>query len=91
LRHHLAQSVPEADFLREKNQYLVIIDRLLEENMGLRRLLGEYEQRRKGLRMENYFLIETSFYPESERLLTQMGGTANIVREFRSVSLSSRW
>jgi len=52
LRAHLAQSVPETEFLREKDQYLAIINRLVEENMHLRQVIGEFEQRRRGQQRE---------------------------------------
>lgn len=74
LRTHLAQSVPEAEFLREKDQYLGIINRLVEENMQLRQTIGEFEQRRR----------------ESEKLLTELGGGEALVRQFRHSSILSR-
>jgi hypothetical protein len=48
LRAHLAQSVPEQEFLREKDQYLAIINRLVDENMHLRQVIGQFEHRRRG-------------------------------------------
>ncbi|KAI1731908.1 hypothetical protein Ddc_00752 [Ditylenchus destructor] len=47
LRNHLSQSIPEGEFLREKHQYMEIIDRLTEENMDLRRIIGEYEKQQR--------------------------------------------
>jgi hypothetical protein len=58
LRTHLAQSVPEAEFLREKDQYLAIINRLVEENMHLRQVIGEFEQRRRGQRIAELAELE---------------------------------
>ena len=74
LRAHLAQSVPEQEFLREKDQYLAIINRLVDENMHLRQVIGQFEHRRR----------------ESEKLLSQLGGGEALVRQFRHSSISTR-
>ncbi|KAL7070107.1 hypothetical protein ACQ4LE_010340 [Meloidogyne hapla] len=74
LRIHLAQSVPETEFLKEKDQYLTIINRLIDENMHLRQVVGKFEQKRK----------------ESEKLLTELGGGEALVRQFRTMSINTR-
>jgi hypothetical protein len=48
LRSHLKNSVPESEFLHEKKQYVAVIDNLIEENMHLRQIIGEYEQHCRG-------------------------------------------
>uniref|UniRef100_A0A915LDH8 Fibronectin type-III domain-containing protein n=1 Tax=Meloidogyne javanica TaxID=6303 RepID=A0A915LDH8_MELJA len=74
LRVHLAQSVPETEFLKEKDQYLTIINRLIDENMHLRQVVGKFEHKRK----------------ESEKLLTELGGGEALVRQFRTMSINTR-
>ncbi|CAD5214121.1 unnamed protein product [Bursaphelenchus okinawaensis] len=43
LKRHLNESVPEADFLKEKDQYMDIIANLTEENMQMRQIIGKYQ------------------------------------------------
>lgn len=48
LRELLRKSIPESEFFHEKGQYLAVIDKLVEENMQMRQIIGDYEQRRMG-------------------------------------------
>ncbi|KAI6241699.1 hypothetical protein M3Y99_00331800 [Aphelenchoides fujianensis] len=43
LRKHLSESIPESAFFREKQQYVEVINRLTEENMEMRRIIGDFE------------------------------------------------
>uniref|UniRef100_A0A1I7SHT9 PH domain-containing protein n=1 Tax=Bursaphelenchus xylophilus TaxID=6326 RepID=A0A1I7SHT9_BURXY len=43
LKRHLNESVPESEFLREKDQYMDIIANLTEENMQMRQIIGKYQ------------------------------------------------
>ncbi|KAI6220579.1 IQ domain-containing protein E [Aphelenchoides fujianensis] len=36
-------SIPESEFFREKQQYIEVINRLTEENMEMRRIIGDFE------------------------------------------------
>lgn len=103
LRSHLAQSVPESEakkiknkteiiqiqFMREKEQYTAIINKLVEENMHLRSVIGQFEQRRKG-KKKGGGRGEHLAKSESERIIAQLGGSDALVRQFRQTAISSR-
>lgn len=48
LKKHLSQSVPEADVIREKNQYMDILGQLIEENVWMRKMIGELKNNQQG-------------------------------------------
>ncbi|KAI1725414.1 hypothetical protein DdX_02072 [Ditylenchus destructor] len=68
LRNHLSQSIPEGEFLREKHQYMEIIDRLTEENMDLRRIIGEYEKQQRDDLLSEHICGKENYMNDLEAL-----------------------
>jgi 3-methyladenine DNA glycosylase Tag len=84
LKRFLSKSVPESEFLREKQQYIDIIAQLTEENMAMRKIIGEYEQQEQGK------LTETLYGTFDSERETEIQDQEAIIEEVRSSALANR-
>lgn len=58
LKKHLEKSVPESEFIKEKNQYMEIIAQLIDENVVMRKMLGELKNGQLG-QFSSYQILQT--------------------------------
>lgn len=87
LRRHLSNSIPKTEFLYEKHQYMDVIGQLTDENIEMRRIIGQLKGNQKGT--SNQIL-----YTNLERASISIDLDLNeevIMEELRNMSLAKKY
>ncbi|KAI6200956.1 hypothetical protein M3Y96_00789800 [Aphelenchoides besseyi] len=89
LRKHLSESIPETEYFREKQQYIEIINQLTEENIEMRKIIGDFEDEQRavfsGQFAQNEFDEEAFMHLLRDEALTQKQDAETYKRALNSL------